>query len=198
MENLDKIKEFIEPYKGIIRFLLAMFVANIVWKISVTGNENGIDAVMLWQFIDISGFFHVITQQVSDSVYFILHRILGMDIKVNSYFMFRFDTGEMVHIVWGCSGVKQMFIFTVIMLFSYGSWKHKLWFIPLGVLICHGINIIRILVLCLIAYRYPNQLDLFHTYIFKYVFYGIIFLIWLVWNEKFGYEKIKKEHLNNN
>jgi len=198
MKNLDKIKEFIEPYKGIIRFLLAMFMANIIWKISITGNENGVGAVLLWQFVDISGFFHVVTQQVSDSVYFILHRILGMDVKVYNNFMFRFDTGEVVHIVWGCSGVKQMFIFTVIMLFSYGSWKHKLWFIPLGVLICHGINIIRILVLCLIAYRYPNQLDLFHTYIFKYVFYGIIFLIWLVWNEKFGYEKIKKEHLNNN
>jgi len=190
MGKLDQIKEFIEPYKGIIRFLLAMFIANIVWKISIIEDENSVGEVLLWQFADISGFFHIVTQQVSDSVYFILHRILGMDVRMND-FIFRFDTGETIRIVWGCSGVKQMFIFTVIMLFSYGSWKHKLWFIPLGILICHGINIVRILVLGLIAYRYPAQLDLFHTYIFKYVFYGIIFLIWLVWNEKFGYEKEK-------
>lgn len=188
MGKLDQIREFIEPYKGIVRFLLAMFIANIVWKISITGNENGVGEVLLWQLADISGFFHVVTQQVSDSVYFILHKILGMDVRMTN-FIFRFDTGETIRIVWGCSGVKQMFIFTVIMLFSYGSRKHKLWFIPLGLLICYGVNIARILMLGLIAYRYPAQLNLFHAYIFKYVFYGVMFLIWLIWNEKFGYEK---------
>jgi len=188
MEKLEQIKKITEPYWGIIRFLVAMFVANIVWKISITGNENGVGAVLLWQWVDISGFFHIATQQVVDAVYFILHRILGMDVKVHN-FLFQFDSGMPIRIVWGCSGVKQMFIFTVIMLFSYGSWKHKLWFIPLGILICHGVNIVRILVLTLITYQYPAQFDLFHTYIFKYAFYGIIFLMWLVWNEKFGYEK---------
>ncbi len=191
MEKIEQIKEFIEPYKGIIRFLLAMFVANLIWKISIKGNENSIDDVLLFQVADISGFFYIITQSVSDSVYFILHKILGMNLSVNG-FIFRFDTGEAIGIVWGCSGIKQMFIFTVIMLFSYGSWKNKLWFIPLGLLACYGLNIFRIVVLCLIAYRYPQQLDLFHTYIFKYVFYGIIFLIWLVWNEKYGSERVEK------
>jgi len=191
MEKLEQIKKIIEPYRGIIRFLLAMFIANIIWKISITEDEHSVGEVLLWNFADISGFFHIVTQQVSDSVYFILHKILGMNVTEHN-FIFRFDTGKVIRIVWGCSGVKQMFIFTVIMLFSYGSWKHKLWFIPLGILVCHGINIIRILMLALIAYQYPSQLSLFHDYIFKYAFYGIIFLIWIVWNEKFGYERIKK------
>ncbi len=191
MEKLGQVKKIIKPYMGIIRFLLAMFIANIVWKISITEDEHSVSEVLLWNFTDISGLFRLVTQQVSDTVYFVLHNLLGMNI-IEHDFIFRFDTGAIIRIVWGCSGVKQMFIFTVIMLFSYGSWKHKLWFIPLGVLICHGVNIVRIVLLALIAYRYPAQVDLFHTYIFKYAFYGIIFLIWIVWNEKFGYEKIKK------
>ena len=194
MIKIDQVKEFIQPYKGIICFLIAMFVANIVWKISIKGEEHGLSEVLLWQMVDVSGFFHIITQQISDSVYFILHKILGMNIEMKD-FVFLFDTGEAIRIIWGCSGIKQIFIFLIIMLFSYGSWKHKLWFIPLGMFVCYGINIIRIMVLCLIAYSYPNRLDLFHTYIFKYIFYGIIFLIWIVWNEKFGYEK--KESLQN-
>lgn len=192
MDKLQQIKTLIEPYRGIIRFLIAMFVANIFWKVSLSENENSIGEVILWGMADISGFFHFVVQQASDIVYFILHNILGMSITVDKYFVFRFDTGEAIRIVWGCSGVKQMFIFTVIMLFSYGSRKHKLWFIPLGLLICHGINIFRILLLALIAYQYPEQMELFHSYIFKYAFYGIIFLMWMVWNEKFGYEKVKK------
>jgi len=196
MGKFDQVKEFIQPYRGIIRFLIAMFVANIVWKISIKGDESGMDAVLLWHIADISGFFNLVTQQISDSVYFILHRILGMDVYMNN-FIVRFDTGEAIRIVWGCSGIKQIFIFLIIMLFSYGSWKHKLWFIPLGMLVCYGVNIVRITVLCLIAYSYPNQLDLFHTYIFKYVFYGIIFLIWLVWNERFGYGRDVVRRVSN-
>jgi exosortase family protein XrtF len=191
MKKLEQIKKIIEPYRGIIRFLLAMFIANMVWKISITEDEHSVGEVLLWNFADISGFFRIVVRQASDSVYFILHDVLGMNV-IERNFIFRFDTGAIVRIVWGCSGVKQMFIFTVIMLFSYGSWKHKLWFIPGGILICHGVNILRILLLALIAYRYPAQMDLFHTYIFKYAFYGIIFLMWIVWNEKFGYEKIRK------
>ncbi len=191
MTKSEQIKKIIEPYRGIIRFLIAMFLANIVWKISITGDENSINELFLWQFADISGIFRIVTQQASDTVYFILHNVLGMNLTVNKYFIFRLETGEVMRMVWGCAGVKQMFIFTVIILFSFGSWKHKLWFIPVGVLICHGINILRILLLALIVYRYPAQMDLFHSYIFKYAFYGIIFLMWLVWNEKFGYEKIK-------
>ncbi len=191
MEKLEQIKKIIEPYRGIIRFLLAMFIANIVWKISITEDEYSLSEVLLWNFADISGFFYIVARQVSDSVYFILHNVLGMNVMEHN-FIFRFDTGAVVRIVWGCSGVKQIFIFTVVMLFSYGSWKHKLWFIPLGALICHSVNIVRILFLALIVYRYPSQFDLFHIYIFKYAFYGIIFLIWIVWNEKFGYERVKK------
>jgi len=185
MEKLNQIKEFIKPYRGVISFLLAMFIANIFWKLSIRGNEYGIDEILLWQMVDISGLFNIVTQHVSDLVYLILHGILGMDIKLQDL-VFRFDTGENIRIVWGCSGMKQMFIFLIIMMLSYGSWKNKLWFIPLGILICHVVNILRISVLCLIAYSYPKHLELYHTYIFKYAFYGIIFLIWLVWNEKFS------------
>ena len=188
MEKLSRIKEFIKPYRGVICFLLAMFIANIFWKISIKGNEYGMSEILLWQIVDISGFFRIVTQQVSDSVYFILQGILGMDVSQNGLLL-RFNTGENIGIIWGCSGIKQIFIFLIIMTFSYGSWKNKLWFIPLGILICYGVNVIRISVLCLIAYSYPNHLDLYHTYIFKYAFYGIIFLIWFGWNEKFGSEK---------
>ena len=100
MGKFDQIKEFIDPYKGIIRFLIAMFVANIVWKISIIGDEYGAGEALLWNMADISGFFNMVTQQISDSVYFILHRILGMDVYVNN-FIFRFETGEAIRIVWG-------------------------------------------------------------------------------------------------
>jgi exosortase/archaeosortase family protein len=192
MEKLTQIKYVIEPYKAVIRFVMVLFLANIFWKLSVQGDSDGLGQVLLWGNIDISGFFTLITGNVADVVYYILHDILGMEIK-RVDFIFRFETGKAIGIIWGCSGIKQIFIFTMILLFSYGSLKDKLWFIPLGILICYSVNILRILLLSLISYAYPEQVNFFHDYIFKYVFYGIIFLIWLVWNEKFGYEKA--EHL---
>jgi exosortase/archaeosortase family protein len=188
MEKLTQLKQTIEPYKAIIRFVLVLFLANVFWKLSIQGDENKFEEVFLWGNIDITGIFNIVTRNVADTVYYILHHILGMDVKRFDFFVFRFETGKAIGIMWGCSGIKQIFIFTMILLFSYGSWKNKLWFIPLGILICYLTNILRILMLSLISYAYPTQVELFHDYIFKYLFYGIIFLIWLVWNEKFGYE----------
>ena len=37
--------------------------------------------------------------------------------------------------------------------------------------------------------EYPDQFELWHEHILKYAFYGLIFLIWALWNEKFVEKK---------
>ena len=142
--------------------------------------------------IDISSAFNAFTSFVVKISVFILSDVLNMNINVRGFTIF-FDHGNPISIVWGCSGLKQMFIFSFILIFSFGSWKNKLWFVPIGLIICFFVNILRIIFLALIAYSYPNNLDLFHTYIFKYLFYAIIFIIFLIWEEKYGYASKKNK-----
>jgi exosortase/archaeosortase family protein len=75
-----------------------------------------------------------------------------------------------------------------------GKIKNKLWFIPLGILIIHLTNIIRILALAIIAYKSPNYLEFNHNYTFTVSVYIIVFALWMIWTLYFS--EIKSIHKN--
>jgi exosortase/archaeosortase family protein len=61
--------------------------------------------------------------------------------------------------------------------------KHRLWFIPLGLFCIYLINVSRLLLLTYIVRDNPESFDFWHGGVTKYAFYGIIFLIWVLWND---------------
>ena len=88
-----------------------------------------------------------------------------------------------------CLGIAPMVIFSGFIL-SYGNnWKNKLWFIPLGVLLIHGINIFRMIALILIQVHYPRYFKLAHEYVYVVVTYGIIFLLVIWWMNLLTFKK---------
>ncbi len=95
------------------------------------------------------------------------------------------DTWAYVEVSPGCTSLKQWLHFIFIMLLFPGPWKHKIWFIPMGVLVIHGVNIVRVVGLALTLVPWPTRFDFFHDYIFKSFFYFMIFVLWVVWVEVF-------------
>ena len=99
-------------------------------------------------------------------------------------FYFHFTTGTGTRIVWGCTGLKQSFIWIVIMLIARGQRKHKLWFIPLGLVCAYLFNILRITLIAIAIEQHPDWFHLLHDYIFKYLFYGMLFCLWVWWTNR--------------
>lgn len=166
-------------YQGIVLFLIVMFASNFFWKITVTGDENSLYASFLG--IDLSVIFAGMCYHLAS----VVHTLLDW-LGVNTYLYetsIYHPNGEGVRIVWGCNGIKQSFIFTMIMTFAHGPLKHKLWFIPLGLFCVYLINIARLLFLTYIIRDYPHTFEFWHSGITKYLFYGLIFLIWMFWND---------------
>ncbi len=91
----------------------------------------------------------------------------------------------------GCTSLKQWLHWIVLMIFFPGPWRHKWWYIPLGVLIIQAISIVRITGLACAIYQWPGSFHFFHDYIFKLLFYGTIFLMWLLWVECFRNKKTR-------
>ncbi len=65
-----------------------------------------------------------------------------------------------------------------------GPWKHKLWYIPAGLVIIEWTNVVRICGVLMMQIPWPNSFHLSHDYIFKVFFYFVIFLMWTLWVEK--------------
>jgi exosortase family protein XrtF len=85
-----------------------------------------------------------------------------------------------------CNGLSVFAVFIIILACLPGSWKTKLWYIPVCLLIIHAVNIIRIAILAIIEFHSPASLDFNHTYTFQIFVYGIIFLMWMRWISRYS------------
>lgn len=179
IEKVKKLWSKLGVYQGIVLFLIVMFASNFFWKLTVNGDENGLEASFLC--FDLSVVFANLCHHLAEVVHLGLNR-LGITTYLYDTTVYH-PNGEGVRIVWGCNGVKQSFIFTMIMLFARGPLKHKLWFIPLGLFCVYLINVSRLLLLTYIVRDNPNAFDFWHGGVTKYGFYGLIFLIWVLWND---------------
>jgi exosortase family protein XrtF len=89
-----------------------------------------------------------------------------------------------------CNGFKLFSIFTIFIVAFPGKIKNKLWFIPIGLVIIHFVNVLRIMALVMINNYYPKYLDFNHLYTFTILVYATIFVLWYVWAKKYsGYER---------
>lgn len=93
------------------------------------------------------------------------------------------------HLLWigdPCNGVSLFAVFALFLLTYPGPWRHKLWFIPLGLLSIHLINVARIAALCIVVSIDYELLNFNHDYTFYVVVYGWVFLLWFLWVKRFA------------
>ena len=117
-----------------------------------------------------------------ESSWFIQH-VLGMDITTVERTMYWPNNGY-IAITYGCSGVKQILQFALLMVVFPGPWKKKLWYIPMGMFIVHLTNLFRIIGLAEVLVILPDYWKFSHDYIFRPIFYVVIFSLWVYWVEK--------------
>lgn len=179
----------LKPYEGIIRFVVAMLAANYFWKFTVQGDEHGHDAVT-WFGLDLTWYFDVLSDHIAGVVYTMLQCCVDNVHLINGNLLRFPDTGVGVSVVWSCTAVKQAFIWLIIMLCARGHWCDKLWYIPVGWVFAYLFNILRIFLVAVLTMNHPDWFDVLHTYIFKYLFYGGFFLLWLIYDERIARKKV--------
>ena len=184
----------LRPYHGVILFFVVMMLANWTWKILVhDGNDDpyvklfGLN--ISWPFIKIQ---HEVIRVVG-----LVFNLFNIPFGLLHRTTFVFANGASSEIAWGCTAMKQAFIFACIIAFSRGSWKNKWWFILAALPILHAFNVIRISVVGAVLAYHPHYFELVHTFFFKYSFYFLIFLLWALREEFFYIRPLKKQQLIN-
>lgn len=118
----------------------------------------------------------------------VLDHVFGMDFVTRDqsiFFINNEGTYSAVTVAPECTSLKQWMHWLFLMLIFPGPWKHKAWYIPLGLVIIEFTNVVRIVGICLFLKPFPHDFALAHDVIFKIVFYVVIFLMWMVWNDNF-------------
>lgn len=142
-----------------------------------------------WPIPAISGF--TVDLLFKNSLWFNVN-VLGMDITTVDTTLFFRDCGY-IHINHSCSAVKQFLQWLALMTLYPGPWKHKLWFIPVGIVVLHFTNIFRIVGLSVVLLQWPAYWDWSHDWVFRPFFYVVIFSMWVFWAERFSKRSLKKQ-----
>lgn len=190
MKISPDIREKIEPYIDVLLFVVCLLAAHFFWKFTVDADETG--GPVFWFGINISAPFNLLSRHIAHTIYDFIH-LFRDTIHFYEPYTLRYDSGSAMRIVWSCTGLKQSFIWLVIMLVARGSWKKKLWFIPLGWLCIYVFNLFRILIISMVMEFHPEYFHILHAYVFKYLFYGMLFMLWVWWVEKLSKAEGKQE-----
>lgn len=180
MKSRFKIPESIEPYSGIIYFVVLLMLSHFFWKFTVLGDET--ETIVTFFGMNISAPFNLMADHVAKVTTRMLE-IMGYSISLSADNVVRHDNNVAVHVVWACTGLKQAYIFVCIIAFYRGTLKNKLWFIPLGLLVVYLFNIFRIVAITALIKENPEWFYILHEHVFKYLFYVIIFGMWIFWEE---------------
>lgn len=98
-----------------------------------------------------------------------------------------FLNGEsMVRIVEGCNAISVIILFLSFVVAFFNGWKPTLLFIFAGSVLLYAMNVFRIALLVIGLFEYPQYKELLHDIVFPAVIYGMVFLLWFVWVNRFS------------
>lgn len=92
----------------------------------------------------------------------------------------------MARIIEGCNGLSVIILFISFVIAFSGKLKSTVLFIIGGSLLIHVLNVVRIALLCILMYYFPEQEHLLHGVVFPLFIYGVVFILWIIWVNKFS------------
>lgn len=122
---------------------------------------------------------------------------LGYDSKVlpheNEPSMKVIINGKFVaRVIEGCNAISIIILFLSFVIAFADKFKSTFLYCLAGGIIIYAFNLIRIVVLSAGLYHYPWRKEILHTVIFPMVIYGIVFILWMIWVNRFS----KKRNIN--
>jgi exosortase family protein XrtF len=164
------LKEFKPALTFLIRFLGIYFAGNIAYGLYVESYGERPDVLTEW-----------VTSQTTSVLQW-----LGDDVRAESsthspkVFM-KNETGTVLSVFEGCNGINVLIIFVAFVIAFGGRAKAMAWFIPVGILVVHVSNLIRISLLYYVSLYYEQYFYYVHKYFFTAILYLIVFVLWAIW-----------------
>lgn len=176
--------KILRQLKSTIYFVAILLTVHLVWKF---GFSEGLDlsgnSEVTFFGYDVSAFFLGCAMSLAKVVYGLLTTLTSLAITLEGNIVHFTDAHFQIHIVWSCTGIKQMIFFTLLILcYPKRTW-HKAWVIPASLVVIYVINVLRIALIIYFCDCSQHRFDILHEGS-KYVFYAILFGMWLAWDCK--------------
>ncbi|WP_055097223.1 exosortase family protein XrtF [Flavobacterium aquidurense] len=174
------MKKYLIQFKPFLIFISTFFAAYIlltmVYKFYLNTFETN----------DVDGITSVVGKNVLQ-----LMNAFNCDIKIfkslsDSWLEVWYNKKYVIRIVEGCNAVSVIILFISFVLAFSGKLKTTILFIMFGILFIYILNVVRIALLAVLLFHVPEQQHMLHGVLFPLVIYGAVFILWIIWVNKFS------------
>jgi exosortase family protein XrtF len=174
------MKKKLVQYKPFLLFLTVFFGSYILftflYQLFLNSFEKGeADTATSW-----------VAHNSTEMLSWFYHSAHLEEVKNEPFFLAYFQNRVILRIVEGCNGVSVIILFVSFVLAFSGSLKNTLLFVFGGSLIIYILNVLRIAILTVLLYYFPAQQHLLHGVLFPLIIYGSVFVLWVIWVNKFS------------
>ncbi|MFB9109053.1 exosortase family protein XrtF [Flavobacterium gyeonganense] len=174
------MKKYLVQFKPFLIFIGTFFAAYILLTLVYKSYLNSFESD------NIDG----ITAVVGSNVYWLMD-VFNYDVLIQkslsgAYLEVWYNKHYVIRIVEGCNAVSVMILFVSFVLAFSGKLKMTVLFILSGTLFIYILNVIRIALLAVLLFRYPEKVHLLHGVLFPLIIYGLVFALWVFWVNKFS------------
>ena len=92
-------------------------------------------------------------------------------------------------VVEGCNAISVIILFLTFIIAFSGRVLTTVIYGIVGAIIIYVMNIVRVFVLSMLMYKYPEYQYFLHNLLFPAIIYGTTFLLWIIWVKQFSYLK---------
>jgi exosortase family protein XrtF len=156
-------------------FLLTFFVFSVVYDLYLQRYNDQTDAMSALVGRQAAGLLHVFG---FDAYATVVDTEKSSHIGINGI--------ARVKVIEGCNGISVMILYLAFILGFPGKPKHKLWFIPTGMLFIHLFNLVRVAMLGWVVFRFGETGYPVYKEMFTVSIYLLVLALWYWWVQKFG------------
>jgi exosortase family protein XrtF len=91
------------------------------------------------------------------------------------------DGNYTVNIVEGCNSISVIILFVAFIIAFAENLKKTVLFLFAGAVLIYIVNILRIAILTVALYKYPQHENILHSVVFPGIIYSMVFVLWMVW-----------------
>lgn len=174
------MKKYLVQFKPFLVFIGTFFITYILFTVVYGLYLNSFDKST------VDGLTNMVGHQVLQVM-----NLFNCDVRIfksefHPYLEVWYNQKYVIKIVEGCNAVSVILLFVSFVIAFSGKFKTTLFFILFGILFIHFLNIIRIALLSVLLFCFPENEHFLHGVLFPLIIYGSVFILWLIWVSKFS------------
>jgi len=176
------LKALFLKYRSVIKFILTFFV--------VYGGLSFVYKYYL-KFSEGSGFYpdyltHLVGQQTKQVLQALGYEVMAVPHSTEPSVKLIVNGQYLARVVEGCNSVSVIILFVAFIVAFSGKWKTTFFYILSGSVLIYSVNLLRVVLLSMWLYHYPEYKEVLHAVVFPVIIYGMVFLLWVFWVNRFS------------